>query len=133
LLAATPRIIGLAEFMNFPAVVNGEPDALAKIEVAGELHVDGHAPGLTGAALNAYLAAGVESDHECTRLEEALEKRRLGMWIMIREGSATRNLAALIPLVLEHGPENCMLVTDDREPHDLLRDGHLDNAPRTAV
>src|SRR5262249_47546616 len=90
-------------------------------------------PGLSGAGLNAYLAAGVQSDHECTRLEEALEKRRLGMWIMIREGSAARNLEALLPLVLDHGPENCMLVTDDREPHDLLRDGHIDNAIRRAV
>ncbi len=133
LFEANPRIIGLAEMMNFPAVVAGDPEALAKIEAAGTRHVDGHAPGLSGAGLNAYLAAGVQSDHECTRLEEALEKRRLGMWIMIREGSAARNLEALLPLVLEHGPENCMLVTDDREPHDLLGDGHIDNALRKAV
>jgi adenine deaminase len=133
LLEAHPRIIGLAELMNYPAVVAGDPEALAKIEAAGSRHVDGHAPGLTGRGLNAYLAAGVQSDHECTTLAEALEKRRLGMWIMIREGSAARNLEALIPLVLEHGPGNCMLVTDDREPHDLLRDGHIDNALREAV
>jgi adenine deaminase len=133
LLDSHPRIIGLAELMNFPAVVAGDPETLAKIEAAGGRHVDGHAPGLSGPGLNAYLAAGVQSDHECTRLEEALEKRRLGMWIMIREGSAARNLRALIPLVLDHGPENCMLVTDDREPHDLLRDGHIDNALRIAV
>jgi adenine deaminase len=133
LLEANPRIIGLAELMNFPAVVAGDPAALAKIEAAGSRHVDGHAPGLSGLGLNAYLAAGVQSDHECTTYAEALEKRRLGMWIMIREGSAARNLEALLPLVLEHGPENCMLVTDDREPHDLLRDGHLDNALRKAV
>jgi adenine deaminase len=133
LLDAHPRIIGLAEMMNFPAVVAGDPEALAKIEAAGTRHVDGHAPGLSGPGLNAYLAAGVQSDHECTRLEEALEKRRLGMWIMIREGSAARNLEALLPLVLDLGPENCMLVTDDREPHDLIRDGHIDNAIRKAV
>jgi adenine deaminase len=128
-----PRIIGLAEMMNYPAVVSGDPEALAKIEAAGSRHVDGHAPGLSGPGLNAYLAAGVQSDHECSSLEEALEKRRLGMWIMIREGSAARNLEALIPLILQLGPENCMLVTDDREPHDLLREGHLDNALRKAV
>jgi len=133
LLQAHPRIIGLAELMNFPAVVAGDEETLAKIEVAGARHIDGHAPGLSGPGLNAYLAAGVQSDHECTTLPEALEKRRLGMWIMIREGSAARNLEALLPLVLDHGPENCMLVTDDREPHDLLRDGHLDNAIRKAV
>jgi adenine deaminase len=133
LLEGHPRIIGLAELMNYPAVVAGDPETLSKIEAAGSRHVDGHAPGLSGPGLNAYLAAGVQSDHECTRLDEALEKRRLGMWIMIREGSAARNLEALLPLVLEHGPGNCMLVTDDREPHDLLRDGHLDNALRKAV
>ena len=133
LFEASPRILGVAEMMNFPGVVHGDSDVLAKIEVAGDRVIDGHAPGLTGRELNAYLAAGVMSDHECTRLEEALEKRRLGMWIMIREGSATRNLEALIPLVIEHGPENCMLVTDDREPHDLLSEGHLDNAVRRAV
>src|SRR5439155_19973366 len=96
LLEASPRIIGLAELMNFPAVVAGDPETLAKIEAAGSRHVDGHAPGLSGPGLNAYLAAGVQSDHECTRLEEALEKRGLRMWILIREGSATRTLQALI-------------------------------------
>src|SRR5438046_2164646 len=93
----------------------------------------GHAPGLTGRDLNAYLAAGVESDHECTTYEEALEKRRRGMWIMVREGSAARNLEALLPLVLEHGPENCLLCTDDREPDELLDDGHIDAVMRKAV
>jgi adenine deaminase len=133
LIATEPRVLGLAELMNFPAVVAGDPESLAKIHAAGDRHVDGHAPGLTGPGLNAYLAAGVRSDHECTTYGEALEKRRLGMWVMIREGSAARNLEALLPLVLEFGPENCMLVTDDREPHDLLADGHLNNALRRAV
>ncbi len=133
LIASEPRVLGLAELMNFPAVVAGDPETLAKIHAAGDRHVDGHAPGLTGPALNAYLAAGVRSDHECTTAEEAREKRRLGAWVMIREGSAARNLEALLPMVLELGPENCMLVTDDREPHDLLADGHLDNALRKAV
>jgi adenine deaminase len=135
-LAEEPNALGVAEMMNFPDVVAGEGDALAKLDAArrtGGRHVDGHAPGLTGRGLNAYLAAGVGSDHECTTYEEALEKRRLGMWIMIREGSAARNLEALLPLVLEHGPGNCMLCTDDREPDQLLREGHVNDVMRRAV
>jgi adenine deaminase len=132
-LAEQPRAIGLAEMMDFPAVVQGDPDALAKLAAAAGRHIDGHAPGLSGAALNAYIAAGVRSDHECTTVEEALEKRRLGMWIMIREGSAARNLEALIPIVLEHGPTNCMLCTDDREPDQLLEEGHINDVIRKAV
>ncbi|HWO70536.1 MAG TPA: adenine deaminase [Actinomycetota bacterium] len=136
LLREEPRAIGLAEMMDVPAVVRGDPAALAKLSAARRAagaHVDGHAPGLSGPALNAYLAAGVRSDHECTTYEEALEKRRLGMWIMIREGSAARNLEALLPLVLEHGPANCLLCADDREPDQLLEDGHLDDVLRRAV
>jgi len=133
LLDDEPRIIGLAELMNYPAVVSGDPETLAKIEAAGGRHVDGHAPGLSGRALNAYLAAGVQSDHECTTYDEALEKRRLGMWVMVREGSAARNLEAILPMILRYGPDNCMLVTDDREPHDLLTEGHVNNAMRRAV
>jgi adenine deaminase len=135
-LAEEPRALGVAEMMDFPSVAGGVPDALAKIaaaRMAGDRHIDGHAPGLSGPALNAYLAAGVRSDHECTTYPEALEKRRLGMWIMIREGSAARNLEALLPLVLEHGPANCMLCTDDREPDDLLEDGHINAVLRRAV
>ncbi len=136
LLREEPRAIGLAEMMDVPAVVRGDPPALAKLAAArgaADAHVDGHAPGLSGPALNAYLAAGVRSDHECTSYREALEKRRLGMWIMIREGSAARNLEALLPLVLEHGPVNCLLCTDDREPDQLLEEGHLDDVLRRAV
>ncbi|MGZ5290880.1 MAG: adenine deaminase [Actinomycetota bacterium] len=132
-LAEEPNAIGVAEMMDFPGVVAGSEDALAKVEAAGGRHIDGHAPGLTGRALNAYLAAGVRSDHECTTYEEALEKRRLGMWIMIREGSAARNLEALLPLVLEHGPANCLLCTDDREPDHLLERGHINDVIRKAV
>jgi adenine deaminase len=128
-----PRAIGLAEMMNFPAVVEGEDDAVAKIAAAGGRHIDGHAPGLSGHELNAYLAAGVRSDHECTTFDEALEKRRLGMWIMIREGSAARNLEALLPLVREHGPTNCLLCTDDLEPDHLLEHGHVNDVVRKAV
>jgi len=126
-LAEEPNAIGIAEMMDVPGVVRGTDDAVAKIEAAAGRHIDGHAPGLLGRALNAYLAAGVQSDHECTTFEEALEKRRLGMWIMIREGSAARNLEALLPLVLKYGPTNCLLCTDDREPDHLL-----DSVGRTA-
>jgi adenine deaminase len=133
LLQTEPRAIGLAEMMDYPAVVAGDEDTVAKVAAAGERHIDGHAPGLSGRALNAYLAAGVRSDHECTTYEEALEKRRLGMWIMIRQGSAARNLEALLPLVLEHGITNCLLCTDDREPHDLQEHGHINDVVREAV
>jgi adenine deaminase len=133
LLRTEPRAIGLAEMMDYPAVVAGDEDAVAKIAAAGERHIDGHAPGLSGRALNAYLAAGVRSDHECTTYEEALEKRRMGMWIMIRQGSAARNLEALLPLVLDHGTTNCLLCTDDREPHDLQEHGHINDVVREAV
>lgn len=128
-------VIGLAEVMDFPGVVAGDPAMLAKIAAALDAggHLDGHAPGLSGPELNAYLATGIASDHECTDAEEALEKRRLGMWIMIREGSAARNLEALLPVVLAHGPRNTMLCTDDREPDDLLRDGHMDAVVRKAI
>ena len=134
-LANEPRALGLAELMDFPGVVRGDPAVLDKIEVtrAAGGHVDGHAPRLSGPRLNAYLAAGVGSDHECTTYDEALEKRRLGMQIMIREGSATRDVAALMPLVIKYGPANCMLCTDDREPHHLLERGHVNDAMRTAV
>jgi adenine deaminase len=133
LLRTERRAIGLAEMMDYPAVVAGDEDAVAKVAAAGGRHIDGHAPGLSGRALNAYLAAGVRSDHECTTYEEALEKRRLGMWIMIRQGSAARNLEALLPLVLEHGTTNCLLCTDDREPHDLQEHGHINDVIREAV
>jgi adenine deaminase len=135
LLASEPRAIGLAEVMDFPGVVGADAAVLDKILVTRRagLHADGHAPGLSGPALNAYLAAGITSDHECTSYEEALEKRRLGMWIMIREGSAAQNLAALLPLVLEYGPANCLLCTDDREPDELLESGHLNAILRKAV
>lgn len=132
-LAEEPNAIGVAEMMDFPGLVRGAPEIVAKIEAAGGRQIDGHSPGLTGRALNAYLAAGVRSDHECTTYDEALEKRRLGMWIMIREGSAARDLEALLPLVLEHGPANTLLCTDDREPDHLLEEGHINEIVRKAV
>ena len=127
------RTIGVAEMMNFPGVIAGRPSELDKLETGLTSHVDGHAPGVRGRALNAYIAAGIGSDHECSTYEEALEKRRLGMWIMLREGSAARNLVDLLPLVLARGPERCMFCTDDREPVFLVEEGHIDQMLRVAV
>jgi adenine deaminase len=125
--------IGVAEVMNFPGVVAGDADLLAKIAAAGDRRVDGHAPGLSGRALDAYLAAGVESDHECTTLAEAEEKRRKGMWIFVRQGSASKNVADLIPTVLRHGTERIALCSDDREPDTILADGHVNDCVRLAI
>jgi adenine deaminase len=125
--------IGVAEVMNFPGVVAGDPEMLARIATAGRRRVDGHAPGLSGFPLDAYLAAGVESDHECTELAEAEEKRRKGMWIFIRQGSASQNLRHLIPTVLVHGTDHVALCSDDREPDTLLEVGHLNDCVQMAV
>ncbi|MEA2294128.1 MAG: adenine deaminase [Solirubrobacteraceae bacterium] len=126
--------IGVAEVMNFPGVVAGDPEMLARIAAAGPgRRVDGHAPGLGGRALDAYLAAGVESDHECTRLAEAVEKRRKGMWIFLRQGSASQNLLELAPAIVEHGPDLAAFCTDDREPDTLRRLGHVNDCARLAV
>jgi adenine deaminase len=125
--------LGVAEMMNFPAVIEGDAAELAKLEVRGATHVDGHAPGVRGRALDAYLAAGIRSDHESTTLDEALEKRRKGMWVLIREASNARNLIDLLPLVKDYGPEHCAFCTDDREPDMLVRDGHINQMCRVAV
>ena len=126
-----PRALGVAEMMNFPGVIAGAPSQLERLELSG--HVDGHAPGVAGRALDAYVAAGIRSDHEATTLEEALEKRRRGMWVLIREASNARNLRDLLPLVREYGPEHCAFCTDDREPDLLFREGHIDQMCRIAV
>jgi adenine deaminase len=125
--------IGLAEVMDFPGVVAGDPTIRAKIARAGRRRVDGHAPGLHGPQLDAYLAAGVESDHECTTLAEAEERRAKGMWVFVRQGSASQNLAALIPTVLRHGTDLVALCTDDREPTTLLELGHMNDCVRLAI
>lgn len=124
---------GVAEVMNFPGVVNGDPAVRAIIETAGRRPVDGHAPGLTGRSLDAYLAAGVESDHECVALEEAHEKRQKGMWVFLREGSATQDVERLLPTVLQHGTACTALCTDDREPDALRTLGHVNHCVRVAV
>ncbi len=127
------RILGLAEMMNFPGVLFGDPDILAKIDVFKDKVLDGHAPGLSGKDLCAYVNAGIGSDHECTTLEEAQEKLRAGMRVMIRQGSAARNLDALLPLVNEHNSRNCFFVTDDLDPRDILTKGHVNNSVRMAI
>ncbi len=132
-LLETQGAIGIAEVMDFPGVIHGDAEVLAKIAAAGHRRVDGHAPGLSGRSLDAYLAAGVESDHECTTLDEAVEKRRKGMWIFVRQGSASQNLAALIPTVIGHGTDRVALCTDDREPDTLLGRGHVNDCIRLAV
>ena len=126
-----PRALGVAEMMNFPGVIAGTPDVLARLELSG--HVDGHAPGVMGRELDAYVAAGIRSDHEATTFDEALEKRRRGMWVLLREASNARNLRDLLPLVGQYGPEHCAFCTDDREPDFLFRDGHIDQMCRVAV
>jgi adenine deaminase len=127
------RTIGIAEMMNFPGVIAGEESELAKLSTGLTDHVDGHAPGVRGPSLNAYIAAGIRSDHESTTFEEALEKRRLGMWVMLREASIARNLRDLLPLVKRYGPERCMLCTDDREPDFIVEHGHINQMVRVAV
>src|SRR6266404_5092762 len=129
------RVLGLAEMMNMPGVLHADEQVLAKI-VAAQKHglvVDGHAPGLDGRDLCAYATAGIMSDHECTTLEEARQRIRLGMWLMIREGSAARNLDTLMPLVKELHPPRVFFVTDDRDPQDLTTRGHIDSMVRRAI
>jgi adenine deaminase len=129
------RIVALAEMMNYPGVIYRDPAVLAKIIHARQHRkpVDGHAPGLSGNDLSAYAAAGIGSDHECTTAEEALEKLAAGMHIMIREGTGARNLEALLPVVTPATSRRVMWCTDDRHPHDLLRDGHIDAMIRQAI
>lgn len=126
-------VVGLAEMMNYPGVVNGDEDCLAKLQIVDRLTIDGHAPELTGKELNAYIAAGIGSDHECITLEEAREKLRLGLHIMIREGSQAKNLDALLPLVNDENADRFMFVTDDKDVEDLLGEGHIDHIVRRAV
>jgi adenine deaminase len=127
------RVLGLAEMMNFPGVVSGDEDELAKLELDGAEHVDGHAPGVLGKHLQAYAAAGIRSDHEAYTLEEGRERLRAGMWVLIREASVARNLRALAPLVAEFGPHRLAFCTDDREPEHVAEEGHVNSIVRDAV
>jgi len=132
-ILAHPKIIGLGEMMNFPGVIGGDEEVLKKISAAKGMVIDGHAPGLVGKELNAYLSAGILSDHESTTLEEGKEKLRRGMYLMIREGSSEKNLDALLPLVTDSTYKRCFFVVDDRSCFDLLREGDIDAVVRKAI
>ncbi len=132
-LLAETGVLGLAEVMNFPGVVAGDPAVLEKLEAFAGRVVDGHCPGLAGRALNAYAAAGISSDHECTTVEEAREKLRRGMTIFIREATNAHNLEALLPLVDRWTERRICLCTDDRQPADLLDEGSVDHLVRRAI
>src|SRR4051812_8125115 len=133
LMIADDRIAGIAELMNYPGVFLGLENELAKIEAGKGKVIDGHAPGLRGKNLNAYVLAGVRSDHESTELEEAREKLRLGMHLLIREGSTERNLEHIIALVTPQNSANCSFATDDKLPGDLVNEGHIDHSIRKAI
>jgi adenine deaminase len=127
------RVLGLAEMMNFPGVINADASELEKLRLARGVHVDGHAPGLLGKALDAYAAAGIRSDHEALTADEGRERLRDGMWLLIREASMARNLKALLPLVLEFGTNRIAFCTDDRDPEDIAENGHINGMVREAV
>jgi adenine deaminase len=129
------KVLGLAEMMNYVGVINGDKNVLSKIVTSQAHHkkIDGHAPELSGNDLNAYIAAGVYSDHECSTFENALEKLRKGQFIMIREGTAAHNLKALMPLLTQQYYSRCMFATDDKHPSDLLHVGHIDYIVKQAL
>ena len=128
-----PKVIGLAEFMNFPGVLHRDPGCLAKLEAFSHRHIDGHAPLVRGMDLNGYLAAGIRTDHETTTEDEAREKLAKGMAILIREGSVSKDLHALIPLISRDASPFLAFCTDDRNPLDIAEEGHLDYMIRTAI
>lgn len=128
-----PKVIGLAEFMNFPGVIHKDPICMAKLEAFQGQHIDGHAPLLSGRDLNGYLAAGIRTEHECTSAHEAMEKIRKGMHILVREGSVSKDLHALLPIITERLSPFLALCTDDRNPLDIAEQGHLDYLIREAI
>jgi len=132
-LLRNPRVLGLAEMMNFPGVLLKDQEVLKKITSFQNKIKDGHAPLLSGKDLCAYLSAGIKSDHECTQLSEAREKLALGMVVMIRQGTQAKNLKDLLPAVVPGNVRRCLLVTDDRHPEDLIREGHLNSVLKQAV
>lgn len=132
-LLSAPRVLGLAEVMNFPGVVAADPGVVAKLRAFDGRVIDGHCPGLSGHALNAYAAAGISSDHECTTAKEARDKLRRGLTVFIREASGARNLEALLPLVDPVTERRICLCTDDRQPSDLLGEGSIDHLVRLAI
>jgi len=132
-LMGHPSGIGLAEFMNYPGVIHRDPGAMAKLRLFEGGHVDGHCPQLSGRDLNAYIAAGIRTEHEATTAEEALEKLRKGMRVLIREGSVSKDLDALAPVLNETTAPYLCLCTDDRNPLDIAEEGHLDHMIRTLI
>ncbi len=128
-----PAVIGLAEVMNYPGVIHNDPGILAKLDAFRGRHIDGHAPLVRGRDLNAYVAAGIRTEHEATSAEEALEKLQKGMRVLIREGSVSKDLAALAPLITERNSPYLCFCTDDRNPLDIAEHGHLDYMIRTAI
>ncbi len=132
-LIGEPYVLGLAEVMNFPGVVYGDNEVLNKLRIFDGLIKDGHCPGLSGKELNAYVATQIGSDHECTTIEETQEKLRLGMYIFIREATNARNLMPLLPMITSENSRRLCFCTDDRQPSDLLDEGHIDFMIRTAI
>lgn len=132
-LSGEPWVAGLGEVMNFPGTIAGAPDVLAKLELFAGRPIDGHAPGLTGPDLSAYIAAGPDSDHECTTAKEAREKLQKGMYVFFREGTGARNLLDLLPAASAENSRRCCLCIDDRHPGDLIERGHIDSMLRMAV
>ncbi|WP_276285500.1 adenine deaminase [Brucella abortus] len=128
-----PKVIGLAEFMNFPGVLAKDPECMAKLRAFQGRHIDGHAPLLRGLDLNGYIAAGIRTEHEATNAEEALEKLLKGMYVLVREGSVSKDLKALMPIITERHAQFLALCTDDRNPLDIADQGHLDYLIRTAI
>lgn len=133
LLLGDERVLGIGEMMSYPGVIHGDEKILEKIAIAKNKVIDGHAPMLSGKELYAYVAAGIKSDHECTNLEEAYAKLRAGMHIMIREGTAAKNLKSLLPAVNSDNSRKFMFCTDDRHLEDIANEGHIDNSVRTAI
>jgi adenine deaminase len=126
-------VLGLAEIMNFPGVLAADPEVLDKLKISQDKRIDGHAPGLSKMDLSGYIITGISSDHECTTIPEAQEKLRKGMYIMIREGTGTKNLRDLLPLVTKENCRHCFFVTDDRHPDDILEEGHINFMIKTAI
>ncbi|MGL5756879.1 MAG: adenine deaminase [Paraclostridium sp.] len=129
------RILGLGEMMNYPGVVNEDKVVIDKLDLAKKhnKYIDGHIPNISNEGLNAYVVSGISTDHECSTVEEMIEKIRLGMYVMIREGSAARNLEVLIKGVNNYNYQRCLFCTDDKHPQDILENGHIDNNIRIAI
>jgi adenine deaminase len=132
-LLGHPRVLGLAEMMNYPGLILGDPGVLAKMEAFEGRIVDGHSPGVGGPWLNAYVAAGVGSDHECTTVKEATERLRLGMYVLVREGTGAHNLTDLLPAITPANSRRCCFCADDPHPDDLKDQGHIDHLLRMAI